>query len=54
MFVTMDSSLFSRVHNMSSPFRHNRKPLIFQWALMLRNAGIGSGSDLVLRPLKNN
>ena len=22
----------------SSPFRHNRKPLIFQWALTLRNA----------------
>ena len=28
----------------SSPFRHNRKPLIFQWALTLRNAGVGSGS----------
>ena len=26
--------------NISSPFRHNRKPLIFQWALTLRNAGI--------------
>ena len=28
------------VYNISSPFRHNRKPLIFQWALTLRNAGI--------------
>ena len=28
----------------SSPFRHNRKPLIFQWALTLGNAGIGSVS----------
>ena len=28
------------VYNISSPFRHNRKPLIFQWALTLQNAGI--------------
>ena len=25
----------SRVHNISSPFRQNRKPLIFQWAKTL-------------------
>ena len=31
-------------YNISSPFRHNRKPLIFQWALTLGNAGIGSVS----------
>ena len=34
----------SRVHNILSPFRHNQKRLIFQWAFTLRNAGIGSGS----------
>ena len=32
------------VYNISSPFRHNRKPLIFQWVLTLGNAGIGSVS----------
>ena len=42
-----------RVHNISSPFHHNRKPLIFQWALTLRNAGIGLGSIPAFRPLKN-
>ena len=34
-------------------FRHNRKPLIFQWAFTLQNAGIGSGSIPVFHPLKN-
>ena len=34
----------SRVHNILSPLRHDRKPLIFQWALTLGNAGIGSVS----------
>ena len=42
----------SRVHNISSPFRHNRKPLIFQWALTLRNAGIGLGSIPAFRPIE--
>ena len=40
------------VHNISSPFRHNRKPLIFQWALTIRNAGIGSGSNPAFRPIE--
>ena len=32
--------VLSLVYNISSPFRHNRKPLNFQWALTLGNAGI--------------
>ena len=37
-------TILSLVYNISSPFRHNRKPLIFQWVLTLGNAGIGSVS----------
>ena len=36
-----------------SPFRHDRKPLIFQWAFMLQSAGIGSGSNPAFYTLKN-
>ena len=43
----------SRVHNILSPLRHDRKPLIFQWAFTLRNAGIGSGSNPAFYTLKN-
>ena len=46
-------SLSSRVHNILSPLRHDRKPLIFQWAFTLRNAGIGSGSNPAFYTLKN-
>ena len=42
----------SRVHNILSPLRHHRKPLIFQWAFTLRNAGIGSGSNPAFYTLK--
>ena len=41
------------VHNILSPLRHDRKPLIFQWALTLRNAGIGSFSNPAFYTLKN-
>ena len=43
----------SRVHNILSPLRHDRKPLIFQWAFTLRNAGIGSVSNPAFYTLKN-
>ena len=43
-FSQQSASSLSLVYNISSPFRHNRKPLIFQWALTLGNAGIGSVS----------
>ena len=43
----------SRVHNILSPLRDDRKPLIFQWAFTLRNAGIGSVSNPVFYTLKN-
>ena len=43
-FYSRSTLVLSLVYNISSPFRHNRKPLIFQWALTLGNAGIGSVS----------
>ena len=36
-----------------SPLHHDRKPLIFQWAFTLRNAGIGSVSNPAFYTLKN-
>ena len=45
--------VLSRVHNILSPLRHDRKPLIFQWAFTLRNAGIGSVSNPAFYTLKN-
>ena len=42
------------VYNISCPFRHNRKPLIFQWALTLGNAGIGSVSIPAFRSVNSH
>ena len=58
MFITLTrfdsvATFLRRVHNILSPFRDNRKPLIFQWAFTLRNAGIGSGSNPAFYTLKN-
>ena len=40
-------NFLERVHNIIlSPLRHDRKPLIFQWAFTLRNAGIGFGDHI--------
>ena len=51
-FYTQPARL-SRVHNILSPLRDDRKPLIFQWAFTLRNAGIGSVSNPAFYTLKN-
>ena len=53
-FFTREANLLSLVYNISSPFRHNRKPLIFQWALTLGNAGIGSVSIPAFRSVNSH
>ena len=52
-YLSKKGYLLSRVHNILSPLRDDRKPLIFQWVFTLRNAGIGSVSNPAFYTMKN-